>query len=467
MKKRNVKPLSLLLAFALVFTMAGATASVSYAEMPLVWDYCGPMWIWPGSGASAWIRTTQSVTSVTLQVEDGSLWLDCAECTSKDDRNDYWYTSVFSTSEDEGNYWYYRFKIVYPGSAEPVYYPENGFRVECTSAVGGERIYGPNRYDTALKAAQVFTPWPAVVIACGTNFADALGGTYLATKYEAPILLVNNTSAVMDDIAGQIGENIAEDGRVFILGGTGAVSEYMEAALAEQGIQADKITRFAGKNRYDTNLQVLKYCMISSEELMVCCGTEFADALSASALGYPVVLVGKTLTDDQKEYFKTLSPYYVNMVGGTGAVPQVIEDWFEENSFHIWRYAGKNRYETSYMLALDYFLQQSYYVFFAYARNFPDGLAAGPLAYRVGAPLLLIDDGHYLDAERFIIFNDCRYAIVMGGPALIADYTIERIMYSYDLTDGGHAGAPGALRAAAAAGRAPFSEEYPVWSKYH
>jgi len=153
----------------------------------------------------------------------------------------------------------------------------------------------------------------------------------------------------------------------------------------------------------------------------------------------------------------TLSPYYVNLVGGTGAVSGEIEQWFDENSFHIYRYAGKNRYETSYMLAYDYFIagnysHQSYYVMLAYGLDFPDGLAGGPLAYMLSAPLLLVNDKNYLDAERFVLKNGCRFGVALGGPAIISDETVVRIMMKSDLDDGGHAGAP---------------EAVPEWSKHH
>ena len=256
----------------------------------------------------------------------------------------------------------------------------------------------------------------------------------------------------MTKIAGVVADGIDPGGRVFILGGKGVVPGEMETRLISAGIPEDKITRFEGKNRYDTNMQILKYCMIDSQELMVCSATDYADALSASALGNPVFLVGKTLTEEQKEYLLTLSPYYVNLVGGTAAVSEEIEQWFDDNQFHIWRYAGKNRYVTSYMLAYDYFIRQSYYVVLAFGRDFPDGLAGGPLAYMLSAPLLLVDNNNYLDAERFVLKNGSRFGVALGGPTLISDETTYRIIQCTDLLDDGHAGAP---------------EAAPAWSKFN
>lgn len=453
MKKRNDKLLSLLMILVIVMTMVGGAVSISYAAGPIVWDHCGPLWIRPGSGGIAWVLTDQKVNNVYLQKENGALWENALICESLNEDGRYWFCSIITTPEDEGEYWYYRFAIEYSGGT--VYSPE--FRVECSDVTDADRVFGSNRYETALAVADIFGTWPSVVIACGTDFADALGGAYLATLYEAPILLVNNDPNKIAAIAGEVADRMDSDGRVFILGGKGAVSGDMETALKAEGIPENKITRFEGKNRYDTNMQILKYCNIDVQELMVCSGTNYADALSASALGNPVFLVGKALTAEQKEYLMTLSPYYVNLVGGEGAVSGEIEQWFDENSFHIYRYAGKNRYETSYMLAYDYFIagnyiHQSYYVLLAYGKNFPDGLAGGPLAYLLQAPLLLVDDKNYLDAERFVLKNGCRFGVALGGPAIISDETVVRIMMKSDLDDGGHAGAP---------------EAVPEWSKHH
>ena len=445
-KRKNL--LSLFMILTLVMTMVGAAVSVSYAAEPGVLDYCGPMWIWPDSGGVAWVRTDQAVNSVYLQVEDGALWDTVAPCNSLDESNRYWMCSIITEPEDNGEYWYYRFAIEYGGGT--VYSPE--FRVECSDYLDAERVYGDNRYETVLAVADIIGAWPAVVIACGTDFADALGGAYLANLYEAPILLVNNDPNRISATASEIADRMDSGGRVFILGGEGAVSGEVETALKAKGIPDDKITRFAGKNRYDTNMLILKYCMIDVQELMVCSGTDYADALSASAIGNPVFLVGKELTDEQKEYLLTLSPYYVNLVGGEGAVSGKIEQWLDDNYFHIYRYAGKNRYETSYMLAYDYYIRQSYYIVLAYGLDFPDGLAGGPLAYMLRAPILLVNDYNYLDAERFALKNGCRFGVALGGPALISDETVIRIMTHSDLLDGGHAGAP---------------EAAPSWSKYH
>jgi len=469
MKRNCKKILSLMLVLMLALGMIGGTVTVSYAATPYVKDYCGDLWVWAGGTGRTWVWTSEAVTSVTLQKLVSGSWQNYTNCTATDADKDYWVGYVDTAESELGSNMSFRFAVKYSGGT--MY--SNAFTIHVTNELYyTTRIAGANRFETALLASYVVgdltvseadpESYQNVVIASGFDFADALGGTFLAARYDAPILLVNNSTAVMDKIATDMGVKIPTGGKVFILGGYGAVPQYMETALKANGVSEGQIKRFAGANRYDTNLQILQYCNVSTEELMICCGNDFADALSASALGYPVVLVGKTLTDQQKTYFKTLNPEYVNMIGGEGAVPAAIKDWFDANGFRTWRYKGANRYETSAMLAYDYFQHQSYFVLLAYSLDFPDGLSAGPLAYQLGAPLLLVNNSNYMYAERFVLDNDCRFGITFGGPSLVSDYTFKRVMTSEDLFA---AGAPAAARGPEYTGRDADPEPAPSWSK--
>ena len=58
----------------------------------------------------------------------------------------------------------------------------------------GKRIAGTNRYETSEKIAEEFGKSDVVVLASGTNFADALAAAPLAKKMNAPIVLVKKDS---------------------------------------------------------------------------------------------------------------------------------------------------------------------------------------------------------------------------------------------------------------------------------
>ena len=181
-----------------------------------------------------------------------------------------------------------------------------------------ERIAGANRYETSLlighaagqgTGSQVF--YEGVIIACGTDYADALGSAAIQTTgwMPGPVLLVNDDPQVMKAVAENIKAhykfNPYEDMRqIWIMGGNGAVSEKMEQILADAGLPSVSIERMAGSNRYETNLSVLwRYFGANNRNrLIICSGKDFADALSASATKYPIMIVGDALTENQKKF---------------------------------------------------------------------------------------------------------------------------------------------------------------------
>ena len=106
----------------------------------------------------------------------------------------------------------------------------NGKTATCTVTVteliqlpeGVERIYGDARYQTAIVVADALkeelgiSKFETVIIATGVDYPDALAGSYLAGKKNAPILMVNDR--YMDDVATYVRNNVVTDGKVYILG---------------------------------------------------------------------------------------------------------------------------------------------------------------------------------------------------------------------------------------------------------
>lgn len=66
----------------------------------------------------------------------------------------------------------------------------------------------------------------------------------------------------------------------------------------------------------------------------------------------------------------------------------------------------------------------------AYGLNFPDGLCGGPLAMSMDSPLLLArnsPDG-YIPARSYQMEAAASQIIVLGGPTLISDRTVQEII---------------------------------------
>lgn len=286
------------------------------------------------------------------------------------------------------------------------------------------RLAGDNRFATAFLVAEQMKEvlgkprFDAFVLASGTNFADALSGSYLAAVKNAPILLGYKGEYNFQTIL-YIHANLEHGGTVYILGGEKAVSKEFDDAFQTLGIRYE---RLAGADRFETNLMVLREAGVKAgDEVLVCTGTDFADSLSGSATGLPILLTYKKLTDNQKAYLATLNSNSFCVVGGTSAVSDSL---LKEVSQYgpTDRLAGDNRLLTSVLVAQRYFEDPDSAVI-AYGWNFPDGLCGGPLAYAMKAPLILTHyKQKYFDiAAQYSRTQSIGWGYVLGGDGLVSN----------------------------------------------
>ena len=292
------------------------------------------------------------------------------------------------------------------------------------------RYYGSTRFETsldtarALKASMNVDKFDAVVVANGMNFPDALSGTYLAKVKNAPVLIVDPEDKDNEDtVMTYIKRNLVDGGDIYLLGGKAVVSERFENGLKNNF----KVKRLWGNNRYETNIEILKECGVTNEDLLVCSGNGFADSLSASAAGKPILLVDNSLLPMQRSYLDGLSTNKMYIVGGTGAVSSNVEGKLKAFA-NIKRLSGKNRFETSTMVADEFFQSGCDNIVLAYGYNFPDGLSAGPLALSVNAPLILVSNTDYADARAWVSTSGAKNVAIIGGSGLISDTVAKRII---------------------------------------
>lgn len=297
------------------------------------------------------------------------------------------------------------------------------------------RYGGSNRYETSDKVAESmqFDAWrnsdgryDVVILASGADFPDALTGSSLAASKHAPILLVN--SGNMESIENFMDRKVSYDATVYILGGTGVVPESVITNLKLVS-SSYRIKRLGGKNRYETNLQILKEAGVKDgDDIIVATGTNYADSLSASSTGKALVLASDSLTDEQRSFFRAHPNSKVYIIGGPAVVNEKIESQIAsyQNSENIFRIFGNTRYETSILIA-EIFCTSSEYAVISYGNDFPDGLCAGPLANCLSAPLILVDDRHYSLAKEFVDNWAVNYGIVSGGYAVVSDNLINII----------------------------------------
>ncbi|MBQ7891964.1 MAG: cell wall-binding repeat-containing protein [Erysipelotrichaceae bacterium] len=310
---------------------------------------------------------------------------------------------------------------------------------------GATRIFGDSRYETAFKVADALKAqlkkdkFSYVIVASGTGFADALAGSYLSAQREAPILMTDMKQKNIDNLVAYINKNLTAGGTVYVLGGTAAVSENVDKALSNYNVK-----RLAGKNRYETNMKIINEVITGKydDELLICTATNFADSLSVSATGLPIMLVGNSLTEEQRDFIARQSISNVYIIGGTAAVSKKLEKQvddalpsrsiqiagkWEDISAEIIRIAGASRYETSTLVAKE-FLPDAKKAVMAYAKNYPDGLSGGALAYSLKAPLLLTDGNSYSVTSKYTVSKKINSGFVLGGSGLVTDEAVRSIL---------------------------------------
>ena len=297
------------------------------------------------------------------------------------------------------------------------------FTAEATGTF--DRIFGEDRYETSiavaeqLKANLGLEKFQTIVVASGNEYADALSGTYLANQKNAPILLVRQQS--MESIKKYIKNNLVPGGTVYILGGTKAVPASMES-----GLEGFNVKRLGGGDRYETNLLILKEAGVNrGDDILICTGTNFADSLSASAVNKAILLVKDNLYGSQKNFLNSVRGGNIYVIGGKVAVSEKLAGELAAYGT-VRRIDGATRYETSVNVAKTFFADAEHVVI-AYGNNFPDGLSGGPLAYALGAPLILTADGKDGVAASYTAEAKIDSGVVLGGTGLISDNVVRKI----------------------------------------
>ncbi len=358
---------------------------------------------------------------MTIYMPDGSV----AYSYTASNEHDFW---IAFRSDTLGTYTY---EIVFDGDIYGTFY---GSYIVYDPDETVVRLAGANRWDTSLKVADEMRyalgveKFDTMIIASGMNFADALSGSYLASVKNAPILLGwkgdKKYDFINEAIVQYVKMNLAEGGTVYILGSDSAVPSAVDSMLTGYNVR-----RLAGKDRFETNLLILKEAGVrNGDEILVCTATNFADSLSASATGKPILLVFNEygqLYGGQPSYLASLKNCTFTIIGGENAVGQSLAR--ELGTYGtVSRLAGSDRFDTSVLVAQKYFSSVDNAVL-AYAWNFPDGLCGGPLAAANNCPLILTMDRYETKAVNYMSAKGVDVGVVLGSSELISDGTVRKI----------------------------------------
>lgn len=224
-----------------------------------------------------------------------------------------------------------------------------------------------------------------------------------------------------------------DDGELYL-------AEYMDGTVYElrDGSRPPDVplVRLGGADRYATAAAIARAAFPSGcTTAVVVTGEQFPDALAASSLagavGGPVLLTRRdSVPDVLASVLATgaLGVRDVVIVGGRGAVSDRVKVALEQSGYAVTRIEGVDRYDTAANVARETVRRLgpgfSGAAFVVRGDLFPDALAAAPLAYAEGMPVLLVRPGAVPAATKSAIQDlGASRAWVLGGAGAVADAT--------------------------------------------
>ncbi|MGZ3632332.1 MAG: cell wall-binding repeat-containing protein [Candidatus Limnocylindrales bacterium] len=285
------------------------------------------------------------------------------------------------------------------GGGGVAFFPESGFP-------SGIRL----QYDAVEQAAWFAVQDPVSKAWTETYFDN---GTSLRAKYGL---------AVARGLAG-VG--------MWALGYDRGVAGYWEAIAATFGV-----LRLAGSDRYGTAAAVsLNLHQAAVDTAIVTTGETFADALGGSAaaghLGGPLLLTHRTgLPAATANELTRLTPAHILVLGGTSTVSDAVLAQLRAAvpSATVERVSGVDRFATAAALSAHVYPGGAPVAFLANGLTFPDGLAGGAEAARLGGPVLLTAPGTLSDAAAAELVRLAPSQVyVLGGPASVSDAALAAV----------------------------------------
>lgn len=257
---------------------------------------------------------------------------------------------------------------------------------------------GDSRYTTAIAVSAFAFPGgaPAVVLATGAKWPDALAGTGLAGAIGGPVLLTEPTR-LTPGVAGEISRLGAT--RVYVLGSPAAVSDGVLEALGA-ALPSAVITRLGGASRYETAAEVASATVALGSgwdgAAFVATGRGFADAAAAgpvaAALGRPVFLIDEN--GSEKRVLGTMRALGVTraiVLGGEPTISTALSERIATSTGAVERLAGADRFATALVIA-SYAEKNAGFTWatpgIATSDDFADALTGGVLLGMRGSPLL-------------------------------------------------------------------------------
>ncbi|NYE05880.1 putative cell wall-binding protein/flagellar motor switch/type III secretory pathway protein FliN [Bacillus niacini] len=286
-------------------------------------------------------------------------------------------------------------------------------------------LVGDTRYATAVKVAQIgWKTADTVLLVNGFSIVDGLTATPLASAKDAPILLTA-TDSIPQQTWNEITRLRAKE--IILIGGTSVISPKVEKELVAKGY---KVTRIGGANRKDTSLLIAKELdkLVDASMVYVAYGFGEPDALSIAAQAglkkQPIILADKTsVPTDTMAWLKTEDLTDAYFIGGESVIgPGIINEMDKIISRNVQanRISGLSRHETNAKVISKFYPEgelTSILLAKSETESLVDALAAGPLAAKLGSPVLLISSSYgILSSQKQVLAGKhAKYVHQIGG----------------------------------------------------
>ncbi|WP_407307552.1 cell wall-binding repeat-containing protein [Desulfosporosinus sp. SB140] len=288
------------------------------------------------------------------------------------------------------------------------------------------RLAGIDRYETASQIAK--SGWSQsdyAILAFGEDYPDALSAAPLAKKYNAPILLTNTSSLPITTKQTLLDLQVKN---VFIIGGTGVISQSVESELQTMGLET---TRIYGSDRYATAIQVAQQVTSSPSTLFVVTGEDYPDALLiapiASVKQIPIILVpNDSVPDSVKNYISTLNVSKTYVIGYSDIISDQVAQQFPNPE----RILGSDKYARN--IAVNQLFNTDFNsdsICIATGEGFADALTGAAYSAKISEPIILINNDSPANTRDYYQqrFTNASHIYVFGGTGIISDPVINNL----------------------------------------
>ncbi len=297
-------------------------------------------------------------------------------------------------------------------------------------------ILGRDRYDTAIKISKKgWNSSSKVVIVNGYNELEGIIANPLASVYNSPILLVDN-SKVKNEVLSEIKR--LNPSEIVISGVNNSISSVSENII-HNAVPNAKIKRISGTDISDLSMNIAKEidCLKNVNKIYIAGEKGEADALSivskAAEEKAPIIVTNKNyINSNVKNWISSNDIKTAYFLGGdevlSNNILNEINSIVSENVLNN-RIGGVNRNQTNARVIKKLYTQNEYNtVFVTKNRPLVDAISVGAYAARTKSPIVIA--GQSLDTEQINILNSKKSNCVFRIGGGIVNSSFNKILES-------------------------------------